>query len=636
MRAIQASRKKKKKKWGLGKPYIARNLFRDCKSAAIPEDDYAAVWFALADYILEKINSAQPEGVIVAEFGKFSRYQTGNKLWQPAPEFKEKLSCVGTSRAAQIVAKRVPYAEIAVDAQVTQTVVKKAISRMAQKLAAQARKGFRLNVSMGRLGVLWSRGRTCGFRFAKTKQNDLSAREAFVDITGEFANMTDTYDSYSHTEDHYASAASMQQSQSMSKQTKKKNSLKNFFKAFDLKQKQTKQSQYYSKQTSLKQTQKRSKKLRVISKQASHPDGYTQTVAKHAHSNLQHNQEQAQSELLDMVAALKVKLEKKYALEMKREVELRVSTQIKLLTEQHESRVGKQMLKMKADYEERLNGLTLMHQTLLDKALHESDSMKAQLMEFNTSNSHSKIANLKVKVKKQSEEILRLKNRISSSEERYRVDILKLQKEIQKAHEECPRCAQQSYQLIEAVRMKEEAELRVETFMQEKSTKLNQKVSRLNAQLSASALDYEKEVAALKAEARNRFTSLKLRLQEVTAKKEEYEALFPVLESEKVTLEQEVSRLTFDMRTLKAELTMLREQAKESCPNCAAMMEETRVESMRHQLAMEKVRSETQSLKVARVDMEQKWARMHKKHIEQQNKAHEERFYFLKKELSDL
>ena len=46
---------------GLGKPYIARNLFRDCKSAAIPEDDYAAVWFALADYILEKINSAQPE-----------------------------------------------------------------------------------------------------------------------------------------------------------------------------------------------------------------------------------------------------------------------------------------------------------------------------------------------------------------------------------------------------------------------------------------------------------------------------------------------------------------------------------------------------------------------------------------------
>ena len=70
--------------------------------------------------------------------------------------------------------------------------------------------------------------------------------------------------------------------------------------------------------------------------------------------------------------------------------------------------------------------------------------------------SHSKIANLKVKVKKQSEEILRLKNRISSSEERYRVDILKLQKEIQKAHEECPRCEKHSYELIEAVRMKEE------------------------------------------------------------------------------------------------------------------------------------------------------------------------------------
>ena len=87
-----------------------------------------------------------------------------------------------------------------------------------------------------------------------------------------------------------------------------------------------------------------------------------------------------------MVATLKAKLEKKYALEMKREVEVRVSSQIKLLTEQHQSRIGKQMLKMKADYEERLNQLTLMHQTLLDKALHDSDSMKAQLMEFSTSN----------------------------------------------------------------------------------------------------------------------------------------------------------------------------------------------------------------------------------------------------------
>ena len=87
-----------------------------------------------------------------------------------------------------------------------------------------------------------------------------------------------------------------------------------------------------------------------------------------------------------MVAALKAKLEKKYAIEMKKEVELRVSAQIKLLTEQHQSRMGQQMLKMKADYEERLNQLTLMHQTLLDKALHDSESMKAQLTEFSTSN----------------------------------------------------------------------------------------------------------------------------------------------------------------------------------------------------------------------------------------------------------
>ena len=124
----------------LGKPYIARNLFRDCKSGGITEDVNKAVWFALSDYIFERINSEQPEvllnvllliqttaalpppcknqhmtstrlrmcyccnpqGVFVEEFAKFSRYQTGNKLWQPASEFKEKLSCVGVARAKQV------------------------------------------------------------------------------------------------------------------------------------------------------------------------------------------------------------------------------------------------------------------------------------------------------------------------------------------------------------------------------------------------------------------------------------------------------------------------------------------------------------------------------------------------------
>ena len=95
---------------------------------------------------------------------------------------------------------------------------------------------------------------------------------------------------------------------------------------------------------------------------------------------------QANSEILDMIAVLKAKLEKKYAKEMKSEVELRVATQIKLLTEQHENRVGRQLLKMKAEYEERVNQLTLMHQTLLDKALQDTESAKAQLTEFSTSN----------------------------------------------------------------------------------------------------------------------------------------------------------------------------------------------------------------------------------------------------------
>ena len=64
----------------------------------------------------------------------------------------------------------------------------------------------------------------------------------------------------------------------------------------------------------------------------------------------------------------------------------------------------------------------------------------------------------------------------------------------------------------------------------------------------------------------------------------QYEALVPVLESTKVKLEQKVSMLNFDLKTLQAELMVLREKENEPCANCAAMMEETRVEKIRRGL----------------------------------------------------
>ena len=69
----------------------------------------------------------------------------------------------------QVPAMKLPYSAIAVRAQVTQDTAAVAIRRMVQELAVQVRRGFSLSISMAELGVLWSRGRTCGFKFEKKK-----------------------------------------------------------------------------------------------------------------------------------------------------------------------------------------------------------------------------------------------------------------------------------------------------------------------------------------------------------------------------------------------------------------------------------------------------------------------------------
>lgn len=155
----------------LGKPYGMHNLLHDCKTGMITEDVLKRVWSSLTDYIYEKLNQPQPRGVVITDFGTFSRFKTGHLLFRAAPEFKKNLSLIEPSNAPQVPSLNLPYTAVAIPAQVTQDTASIAVRRMVQELAVQARNGLTLTIPMGRLGVLWSRGRTVGFRFETKKKS---------------------------------------------------------------------------------------------------------------------------------------------------------------------------------------------------------------------------------------------------------------------------------------------------------------------------------------------------------------------------------------------------------------------------------------------------------------------------------
>ena len=49
----------------IGKPYGLHNLLSDCKVGVMDEDVLKAVWFALSEYIYDKINGKQPKVISV-------------------------------------------------------------------------------------------------------------------------------------------------------------------------------------------------------------------------------------------------------------------------------------------------------------------------------------------------------------------------------------------------------------------------------------------------------------------------------------------------------------------------------------------------------------------------------------------
>ena len=63
----------------LGKPYGLHNLLSDCKMGIMSEDVLKAVWFALSQYINEKINCEQPK-VIMIEFSDFNPIHTSSPI----------------------------------------------------------------------------------------------------------------------------------------------------------------------------------------------------------------------------------------------------------------------------------------------------------------------------------------------------------------------------------------------------------------------------------------------------------------------------------------------------------------------------------------------------------------------------
>ena len=53
--------------------------------------------------------------------------------------------------------------------------------------------------------------------------------------------------------------------------------------------------------------------------------------------------------------------------------------------------------------------------------------------------------------------------------------------------------------------------------------------------------------------------------------------LVPALQDKAGELEQQIKKMKFELATAQAEITMLRKRQKANCPNCASMMEETRL-----------------------------------------------------------
>ncbi len=92
---------------------------------------------------------------------------------------------------------------------------------------------------------------------------------------------------------------------------------------------------------------------------------------------------QNHSQVLQMIAGLKSKLEAKYEAKLMTQVEVGVKAQMKLLSAQYQERVGIQMAQMKVEFQDRLKQITLLHEELLKKAQMKTAAVQAQFDQSN-------------------------------------------------------------------------------------------------------------------------------------------------------------------------------------------------------------------------------------------------------------
>merc|ERR1712048_1338781 len=150
--------------------------------------------------------------------------------------------------------------------------------------------------------------------------------------------------------------------------------------------------------------------------------------------------------------------------------------------------------------------------------------------------------------------------------------------------------------------------------------------------MAAELISYQKQIAELKAESKTRFAKMKLQLDAAIQMKSEYEAKASAAGEKKAKLQHSVSSLEYSLKTLRAEMAAMRAKLAAPNPRLAAMEEEAQAFKAKYAMAMQQMRAQQSAVYLSGGYMEAKWAKMHKKHIEEQHQTHEGNMAALKQQ----
>lgn len=149
--------------------YALNHMLADVVGPGLTEDIAKAVWFAIADFIVEMLS--KKKGVIIPHLATFSIFKkTFEKVFRPAATFKSELSCMLAPKAPEVPCLQLPLTAIAIKAAVAQEKVEAVLKRAILQLGHQARNGATLAVTFGGLGMFWSRSNSFGFNFNRKPQ----------------------------------------------------------------------------------------------------------------------------------------------------------------------------------------------------------------------------------------------------------------------------------------------------------------------------------------------------------------------------------------------------------------------------------------------------------------------------------